>query len=107
MTGNSGLTQPIPAAAFNVELKSHAWVDRRCSPQALATFEGQILLTGHGSAIEDRLFILAEGWDPSPFRYFARQVTGKAGWRVSTVPCGHEVMVDMPVELANLLTTLT
>jgi pimeloyl-ACP methyl ester carboxylesterase len=107
MTDNSGLTQPVPAAAFNVAPKNHAWVDRRCSPQPLATFESQILLTGRGSAIEDRLFILAEGWDPSHFRYFARQSSGKAGWRVSKVPCGHDVMVDMPVELANLLMTLT
>ncbi|MFM0349723.1 alpha/beta fold hydrolase [Paraburkholderia sp. RL17-347-BIC-D] len=107
MTDNSGMTLPIPAAVLNVEPKSHAWVDRRCSPQALATFETQILLTGRGSVIEERLFILAEGWDPSPFPYFAKQVIGKTGWRVSTVPCGHEVMVDMPVELANLLMTLT
>jgi pimeloyl-ACP methyl ester carboxylesterase len=106
MTGNSGLMLPIPAADFNVEPKSRAWIDRRCSPQALATFESQILLTGRGSAIKDRLFILAEGWDPSPFPYYARQVSEKAGWRISKVPCGHDVMVDIPVELANLLMTL-
>jgi pimeloyl-ACP methyl ester carboxylesterase len=106
MTGNSGLMVPIPAENFNVEMASRAWVDRRCSPQAIATFETQVLLTGRGLAITDRLFILAEGWDPSPFRYYARQVAGKAGWRVARVPCGHDVMVDMPVELANLLMTL-
>jgi len=107
MTGNTGLTLPIPAAGFNVEPKSRAWVDRRCSPQALATFETQVLLTGRGSAVKDRLVILAEGWDPSAFPYYAKHVTGKAGWRVSKVPCGHYMMADMPIELANLLMTLT
>jgi pimeloyl-ACP methyl ester carboxylesterase len=106
MTGNSGLMLPTPAEGFNVELQNRAWVDRRCSPQALATFETQVLLTGRGSAIKDRLFILADGWDPSPFRYYAEQVTGQAGWRVSKLPCGHDVMVDRPDELASLLTTL-
>ncbi|MCP3712430.1 alpha/beta hydrolase [Paraburkholderia sp. CNPSo 3274] len=106
MTGNSGLMLPIPAEGFKVEPKNRAWVDRHCSPQALATFETQVLLTGRGSAIKDRLFILAERWDPSPFSYYAEQVAGKPGWRVSRVPCGHDVMVDMPIELANLLLTL-
>ncbi|SDR20928.1 Alpha/beta hydrolase family protein [Paraburkholderia fungorum] len=107
MTGNGGLTLPVPAAAFNVEPKNRAWIDRRCSPQAFATFETQVLLTGRGAAIKDRLYILAEGWGPSPFPYYAKQVTGKAGWRVSRLPCSHDVMIDMPVELANLLMTLT
>ena len=53
-----------------------------------------------------RLYILADGWDPSPFRYFAAQVEGKPGWRVVKMPCGHDVMVDMPKELADELTAL-
>lgn len=106
MTGNCGLTLPVPAAAFNVEPEYRAWIDRRCSPQAFATFETQVLLTDRGATIKDRFFILAEGWGPSPFPYYAKQVTGKTGWRVSRLPCGHDVMVDMPVELATLLTTL-
>ena len=35
---NSGLMQPIPSEAFNVVAAQRAWVDRRCRPQALATF---------------------------------------------------------------------
>lgn len=103
MTDNRGLTPPVPAAAFNVEMDNRAWMDRRCTPQALATFETQALLTGGGAAIEHRFFILAEGWEPSPFPYCAEQFAGKPGWRVSRLPCGHDVMVDMPLELAASL----
>lgn len=102
-SGNSGLVSPVPSGNFNVLPKHRAWVDRRCVPQAIATFETQVLLTGGGAAIKDRLYISAEGWGPSPFGYYAGQLTGKTGWRVAKVPCGHDVMVDMPGELSKML----
>ena len=103
---NCGLMQPIPAEAFNVAQANRAWVDRRCRPQALATFESPLLLTGEHAKVPQRLYILADGWDPSPFRYFAAQVDGKPGWKLTKLPCGHDVMVDMPQELADELTAL-
>ncbi|RFU49745.1 alpha/beta hydrolase [Paraburkholderia sp. DHOC27] len=104
MTGNCGLTSPVPAVAFNVKPDSRAWIDRRCSPQSFASFATPALLTGRESAIKDKLFILAEDWEPSPFPYYAKQVSGKEGWRIVRLSCGHDVMIDMPVELANVLT---
>lgn len=101
---NSGITAPVPAEAFKVQQDKRAWVDRRCVPQSLATFEMPVLLTGAASAIKERLFIQAEGWEPSPFRYYAAKVAGLPGWRVIKMPCGHDVMVDMPAELARALT---
>jgi pimeloyl-ACP methyl ester carboxylesterase len=104
--GNCGLMNPIPAEAFNVAPDKRAWVDRRCVPQALATFESPILLQGRGASVQQRLYILADGWDPSPFRYFAARCEGQPGWRVLKMPCGHDVMVDMPKELATELMRL-
>jgi hypothetical protein len=52
------------------------------------------------------LYILADGWDPSPFRHFASKVEGQSGWRVIKMPCSHDVMVDMPGELAAELLKL-
>jgi pimeloyl-ACP methyl ester carboxylesterase len=105
--GNSGLMAPAPAEGFKVIEQKRAWVDRRCVPQALATFETPILLTGAGSSVKERVFILAEGWDPSPFRYYAAKVAGLPGWRVTKVPCGHDVMVDIPSELTRELLKLS
>ncbi len=103
---NSGMTQPIPAEVFNVSAANRAWVNRRCVPQPLATFEMPVLLTGAINAVKQRMYILADGWDPSPFRYFAREYEGKAGWQSVKFPCGHDIMVDMPRELADTLKTL-
>jgi pimeloyl-ACP methyl ester carboxylesterase len=106
LEAHSGRVAPISTEAFNIKQENRAWVERRCVPQALATFEMPILLTGAGAAVTDRLYILADGWDPSPFRYFATKVDGQSGWRVIRMPCSHDVMVDMPGELANELLQL-
>ncbi|MBC5768219.1 alpha/beta fold hydrolase [Ramlibacter albus] len=106
LEGNSGLMQPIPAEKFNIDAVNREWVDRRCVPQALATFECPILLTGAGAAVKERVYILADGWDPSPFRYFAARCEGQPGWRVTKMACSHDVMVDRPQELAKELMKL-
>ena len=103
---HSGLMQPIPAEMFNIAQANRERVDRLCRPQALATFEVPLLLTGGGDKIANRLYILADGWDPSPFRYFAANCEKAAGWRVVKMPCSHDVMVDMPKELAAELVKL-
>ncbi len=103
---NGGLMPPFSAEMFNVVESKRAWVNRRCVPQALATFQMPVLLSGKGDAIKQRLYILADGWDPSPFRHFAAKVTGKPGWEVVKIACGHDVMVDRPEELAVALAKL-
>jgi pimeloyl-ACP methyl ester carboxylesterase len=103
---HGGLMQPIPAEMFNIAQAHRERVDRLCRPQALATFEMPLLLTGAGDKIANRLYILADGWDPSPFRYFAANCEKAAGWRVVKLPCSHDVMVDMPKELAAELVKL-
>jgi hypothetical protein len=91
---------------FNIAQANRARVDRLCRPQALATFEMPLLLTGALDKVQKRSYILADGWDPSPFRHFAKLYDGKPGWQVSRVPCGHDVMVDMPEQLAEQLAAL-
>ncbi len=105
-SNGNGMMQARAAEAFNVSPAHRAWVDRRCVPQALATFEMPVLLTGAGAQVTQRLYILADGWDPSPFRWYAARFERDPAWRVTRFPCGHDVMVDMPVELARELMRL-
>ena len=76
-----------------------------------------ILLSGRVNAIERRTFILADNWDPSPFRLFAKKYENPfrlfakkyesvVGWQIMKMRCGHSVMVDMPSELAAVLDDL-
>ena len=106
LEGRSGRMQPIPAEMFNIMPANRAWVDRRCVAQALATFELPALLTGDHNKVKQRLYILADGWDPSPFRHFAAKFEGQPGWRVTKLASSHDVMVDLPLELARELMAL-
>ena len=99
-----GLMAPIPAEMFGIKAENRAWVDRRCVAQALGTFTLPLLLQGGTAATTKRQYILADGWDPSPFRHFAAKFSGQPGWKVVKLPSSHDVMVDLPRELtAELL----
>jgi pimeloyl-ACP methyl ester carboxylesterase len=102
---NSGMMDPIPAEVFGIKAENRPWVDRRCVKQSLATFEMPLLIGGHAAHLP-KTYILADSWDPSPFRHFAAKHTGGAGWNVTKLASSHDVMVDMPNELAGELLKL-
>jgi pimeloyl-ACP methyl ester carboxylesterase len=106
LANRSGLMNAIPAEVFGIKPENRAWVDRLCRPQALATFESPALLTGDHAQVKQRLYVLADGWDPSPFRHFAAKCEKLPGWKVTKLPSSHDVMVDMPQELAAQLLSL-
>jgi len=100
--GQGWKVPPIPAEVFNVNAKDAEWVDRQCTMQPLATFQQAIKLTGKADAIANVTFILATGFTDSPFPQFYEQAKSK-GWETRTVACGHDVMLDLPEELTQML----
>src|SRR5258708_5496460 len=101
--GAGWLVPPVPAARFKVNEKDQAWGDRRCVPQPLACMTQKLRLTGAHKTIARRSFIKAGAYVPSPFDRFFERVQRDPAWRTHSLPCGHDVMVDMPDELAELL----
>jgi pimeloyl-ACP methyl ester carboxylesterase len=93
---------PIPAERFNVNLRDAAWVNAQCTSQSIGSFEEHIRLNRVPSHTHDATHILATGWDNSPFRAAHERAKAK-GWETLTVTCGHEVMLDLPGELTDLL----
>jgi pimeloyl-ACP methyl ester carboxylesterase len=105
--GNGYLMSPIPAAVFNVNKKDAAWVDQMCVKHPLKCFEEKIALTGKFAGVRKRTYVLATGWvppqPPSPFAAVAERVKQDPGWKVVNLPCGHDVMVDLPKETTEVL----
>lgn len=93
---------PIPAAAFSVNAEDAEWMDRQCTAQTLPTFLQPLRLSGKGHALKDVTYILASGYGNTPFRQFYEGAKAK-GWRTLSVPCGHDVMLDLPEELTAIL----
>jgi pimeloyl-ACP methyl ester carboxylesterase len=105
-TGSGWNVPPIPAESFNVNPRDAAWVNAQCTPQSIASFEERIKLNRLPSRTHDTFYILATGWDDSPFRAAHERAKAK-GWRTHSVNCGHEVMLDLPGELTDLLLEFT
>ena len=94
---------PIPAAVFQVNEKDRAWVEGHCVPQPLATFMEKAVLTGARDRIAKKIYIRARGYDSPAFDAALAKVRAIPSWSVLELPCGHDIMVDMAEELAEIL----
>jgi pimeloyl-ACP methyl ester carboxylesterase len=97
-----GRLPALPAAAMAVNAKDAERVDRLCRPQSYLTFIEAVRFTGKEQLPRNRTYILAEGFEFPPGRALYQQCVA-AGWRTACLPCGHDVMLDMPDELSDLL----
>ena len=100
--GDGWKVPPIPAEVFNVNAADREWVDRQCTMQPLATFQQAIKLSQGPNAPKGTTFILATGFSDSPFPPFYEKAKAR-GWSTLTVPCGHDVMLDLPDDLTRIL----
>ena len=101
-TGAPGVP-PRPAAAFGVNEKDRAWVDSLTGPQPLATFTDKIALTGAPDRIAKKAYIRAANYENPGFDKALARAKSDTAWRTYGVPCGHDVMVDMPERLTEIL----
>ena len=93
----------VPAAVFRVNEKDRAWVDAMCTPHPLATLTDKITLTGARDRIAKKAYIRAKGYPSVPFDGFHDKLKADAAWRVYELASGHDVMVDMPDRLSEIL----
>ena len=104
--GDGWKVPPIPAEIFNVNLRDRDWVNQQRTPQSLATFQQPLQLTGAIERIKNITYILATGWEHSPFPQFYEKAKAK-GWKTLTIDCGHDVMLDKREELLQILLSIT
>jgi len=93
---------PRAAALFNVNEKDRAWVDAQCTPQPIKTFLQKLTLTGARERIGKKAYIRAAAYANPYFDAGLASARAKK-WRTYEVPCGHDVMLDMPDRLAEIL----
>jgi pimeloyl-ACP methyl ester carboxylesterase len=96
--------RPIPpASSFGVNAKDQPWVDAKLTQQPTRVALQPITLAGARDRVARKTYIRASGY-PSPIfdRYFEKTKSDPT-WRSYAVPCGHDIMVDMPERLAEIL----
>jgi hypothetical protein len=98
------ITVPVrDAAAFKVNEKDRAWVDSLATPQPIATFTEKLTLTGaRGADCEEDVYPRI-GLSECIVREALARVKADPSWRTYEVPCGHDVMIDDPERLTEIL----
>jgi pimeloyl-ACP methyl ester carboxylesterase len=94
---------PRSAETFGVNEADRQWVDSLCVPQPIGTFTSPIALTGAREKIARKTYIRAKGYHNPAFDRAFAGVQSDASWQCHKVLRGHDVMVDMPERLSELL----
>jgi pimeloyl-ACP methyl ester carboxylesterase len=92
-----------PATREHINEEDRAWVDALCTPHPMATFFEKIVLTGARERIAKKLYVRACGYESLSFDAALEKVRGRPTWRAFEMACGHDIMIDMPQGLANIL----
>jgi pimeloyl-ACP methyl ester carboxylesterase len=80
-----------------------AWVDSRLTRQPIGTSLQPIRLTGARERVAKKSYILASDYNNPPFVACYEALKSDPSWRLFDLPCHHDVMVEMPGELSDIL----
>ena len=100
--GDGWKVPPIPAIGFGVNEADRSWVDGQTTMHPLLTLETPARISGECDKVANIGYILAHGFDSSPFHQF-HAVAGARHWWQEDLPCGHIAMLDAPESVAELL----
>ena len=88
---------------YNVNEKDRAWVDAMTTPQPIGVSLQPIRLTDARDRVPRKSYIRATGYPHLIFDACYARFKSDPTWRTYEVPCGHDVMIDMPERLAEIL----
>jgi pimeloyl-ACP methyl ester carboxylesterase len=97
---------PRSAELFNVNAADCAWVNSLCGPHPIGTLLQPVTLAGARERIAKKAYIRAGSYPNTVFDAHAAKLKGRGGWRIESLACGHDVMVDMPEALTEVLLEL-
>jgi pimeloyl-ACP methyl ester carboxylesterase len=98
------LIPPPPAKAyFGVNDADAARVDALAAPHPIGTMIEKIRLTGAYRSVKKNIYVHGAVLPrESPFKRFYDAAQAK-GWESHALPCGHDIMLDLPDELTAIL----
>jgi pimeloyl-ACP methyl ester carboxylesterase len=94
---------PRSAEAVGVNPADRAWVDRLCVGQPIGCFTDKIALTGARDRVAKKSYVRAAAYANPGFDHALAAIKSDPSWRTYAVNCGHDVMVDDPARLTEIL----
>jgi pimeloyl-ACP methyl ester carboxylesterase len=95
--------EPVPAKAFHVNEVDQKWVDEKCTPQPMTTFKESLPAAAEYQKVARKFYVRALSYPSPPFDATAADLRARPGWSVSEMPYGHDLMVDAPHLVSDLL----
>jgi pimeloyl-ACP methyl ester carboxylesterase len=92
-----------PASVWKVNEKDQPWVNEKFTAQPVGVAFTPIRLTGARDRVPKKTYVRAKGYDNPNFEKYYAKVKSDRSWRTYEMPCGHEVMIDMPERTAEIL----
>lgn len=104
LTTQGFLVSPLPAESFNLLKDENCqMIKSKLTPHPLGCFLEKISLTDKHKEIKNLNYVISENWGKNVFGKLYNQLANTPNWNVTTFPCGHEVMIDLPKEFAQFL----
>ncbi len=103
--GDGWKVPPPPAVAWDVDIEQdRSYIDARTTMHPLAAMEQAARLSGAWKAIRKKVYVVAERYHRPTFKRTAENDLQDSGqWTRHSFNCGHEVMIEKPKELAEIL----
>lgn len=96
--------KPPPARAFSTSEKDYAWLDSKMTPHPIGTAMQAIRLTGKLETIARKTFIRVPHYVQPSFDKALAHCQADKNWQtIINQTSGHDVMVDQPEWLADIL----
>lgn len=101
---NGEISRPAGSAArYGVNEQDLPWVNSLLTPQPIGVSLQPIRLTGARERVAKKSYVLATGYANLLFVACHERLKADPSWRLFEAPCGHDVMIDMPELLADIL----
>jgi pimeloyl-ACP methyl ester carboxylesterase len=96
--------KPPPAKTYSLVEKHHAWIDSKLAPQPNGPTFQAVELTGKLDTIAKKTYIRAPKYPQASFDRALAECRADKTWQTFVIEdSGHDVMVDRPEWLADLL----
>ncbi len=97
---------PMSAEFLNVNENDRAWVDAQCTSHPIKCFLQKIALTGARDRIAKKAYIRTAHFNNATFDAALSEARNKR-WQTFEIAAGHDVMIDAPAQLAEVLERLS
>ncbi len=101
-SGN-GTLPPLSAEAMRVNPADRAWVDAKCTPHPFRSFQQGLPSVAAHERVTRKVYVRATGMPAPVYDRTADARRGRPGWSVEELPFGHDLMVDAPRQVADIL----